>query len=274
VYSRYNYHNDKFNKPNGTRDEYRIYLNKLIDPDLLYKAKDIVVFERIMLEEDTLMPVYFMYRFEPNDENYSFLDELVRSSKINGDHARFDGNLSFINSTIQSVQQSDAIISDDAKFEIAKQQQEILKADTDDNLEEDRGAHLFNSSSFREFVLLAYKSKCAITRKVISWEALNNLEAAHIMPKAQSGTFLPCNGIALCRDMHWAFDKGFITVTDEFYVRVHEDMKGRSSTLDEYDGKKIFLPVEPFFQPAQKFLKHHQTRIFGLFQRSGVIRSE
>lgn len=272
VYSWYVFHNDKYNKPGGTRDEYRIYLNKSIDPERVYKPDDIVVFEKIILEEDRLMPVYYMYRFEPRSENYIFLDELIKSSKAKGGHGFFEGDLSFINSSIQNLEEAEVIISDDAQVEIEKQQAEILTAEADGNFEEIRGAHLFNSVSFRDFVLLAYNSKCAITGKAIVWRNLNNLEAAHIQPKAQSGTFLPCNGIALCRDMHWAFDKGFLTITDDLCVQVHSEVKG--TLLNEYDGKKIFIPTVPYFQPEKKFLKHHREKIFGLFQYSGVIRSE
>lgn len=273
VYSWYVFHNDKHNQPNGTRNEYRLYLNKSIDLDRkLYKPNDIVVFERVMLEEDELMPIYFMYRFEPSNENYEFLDKLIESSKSKGNHALFEGDLTFIQSSIQNLDQAEVVIAEDAKAEIEKQQAEILTSEYDDNLEEIRGAHLFNAINFRDFVLLAYGSKCAITQKAIIWRNLNNLEAAHIQPKAQSGTFLPCNGIALCRDMHWAFDKGFITITDDFHVQVHNDVK--NTLLSEYDSKKIIVPIDPFFQPAKKFLKYHREKIFGLFKHSRAIRQD
>ncbi len=138
-------------------------------------------------------------------------------------------------------------------------------------IEDIRGASLFNSISFRDFVLHAYGYKCAITGKSIAYKTLNNLEAAHIQPKAQAGTFLPCNGMALCRDMHWAFDKGFITISDDYKVIVHKEMRG--SILSEIDGIQITVPQEPYFQPEKKFLKHHRENIFGLFVHSGAIRS-
>lgn len=47
-----------------------------------------------------------------------------------------------------------------------------------------------------------------------------NLEAAHIWPRSHKGLYLPSNGIALCRDMHWAFDKGMFTVDDNLTVNI------------------------------------------------------
>jgi hypothetical protein len=46
VYLNMVYHNDKYNKEDGTRDEYRIYLNRDIAPDdFFFRPDDIVLFE-------------------------------------------------------------------------------------------------------------------------------------------------------------------------------------------------------------------------------------
>lgn len=267
-------------------------MNKLIDPDKLYQPNDIVVFERVVQNDNELMPLYFMYRFENENENYQFLNSLITSSNMKGGHALFEGDLPFIEHSVTNVENIKVVIANDAEKEIIKQQEEILKEvevtnDTknepvkqqEENIQENenyedieqiRGAHLFNSVSFRDFVLLAYDYKCAITQKVIYWNSYYNLEAAHIKPKAHSGTFLPCNGIALCRDMHWAFDKGFITIDDDLKVVVHEDVK--NTLLNEYHGKKIVVPKVDYFQPSVIFLQHHRANVFGLFKYSGMIR--
>jgi len=282
VYSWFVYHNDKYNRPGGSRDEYRIYLNKGLDfsettSQRIYQPNDIVVFERLFQDDDLLMPVYFMYRFGVDSEHYSTLNELIIKSKGKGGHGFYEGNLLFIQSSLSVLEQAEVEIAEDAKKEIEKQQNEVLEIEEEstiseqDDIEAIRGAHLFNPTTFREFVLLAYNCKCAITGQAIVWKKLNNLEAAHIQPKAQAGTYLPCNGIALSRDMHWAFDKGFITINQDFCVEVHPEMK--DTLLQQYHGQKIIVPVEPYFQPAEKFIKHHNTRIFGLFKHSGSIRS-
>ena len=84
------------------------------------------------------------------------------------------------------------------------------------------GCSIFNSSLFHDLVMNAYQYRCAVTGKVIRYKEGNvdlfNLEAAHIKPQAHQGTFLPCNGIALCRDMHFAFDKGFFCISDDYEV--------------------------------------------------------
>lgn len=267
VYSTFVYHNDKYTRVEGTRDEYRLYLNCGIDPDRnFFKPRDIVVFERIEISE--MLPLYRLYRFEETDANYGVLKQILSQSKITKTHA-FVNELSFLHKSNIKEEDLNVVIPGEIIDDIGQQQKEILNSD--DNIEDIRGANLFNSISFRDFVLHAYNYKCAITGKSILYKNLSNLEAAHIQPKAQAGTFLPCNGLALCRDMHWAFDKGFITISDDYTIVVHDEVK--NTILKEFDGKKIFIPKDPYFQPERKFLKHHRENIFGLFVYSGSIRS-
>lgn len=273
IYSRFVYHNDKYNIVGGTRDEYRLYLNKDLDTDRrFFQVNDIVVFERIDERIDgSVSPLYFIHVYNIANEHYYTLDRLVENSGIRGNHALLEGNLDFIPVPVIDQEERPVIIPEDVKKEAVEAQTEIIQTPGDNSIESIRGANLFNSVSFRDFVLLGYSYKCAITEKSIVWNSLNNLEAAHIQPKAHSGTFLPCNGIALSRDMHWAFDKGFITINNDFKVVVHDEVK--NSMLKEFIDKKIIVPADPFFQPEKKFLEHHRANIFGLFLRSGSIRS-
>jgi len=271
IYCAFVYHNDKYNTPDGSRNEYRIYLNNKLDPNRDYfQVNDIIVFQRI--ETESLMPIYLLHKFSATDEHYSQLEEIIESSPITGSHALVSEDLFFIQQRNLNLEEVDTIIPTEVIETIKEQQAEILAIDENvPEIEEIRGASLFGPDSFRDFVLMAYGYKCAITGKSISYKNLNNLEAAHIQPKAQSGTYLPCNGMALSRDMHWAFDKGFISISDDFKIIVHTEMK--DSELKEFDGKPLNIPLDPYFQPERKFLRHHRDYIFGLFLYSGAIRN-
>ncbi len=269
IYSTFVYHNDKYNVLNGTRDEFRLYLNKNLDPDRNYfQVNDIIVFERI--ETGTPVPLYVLSRFNYGDEFYNVLSAKIDASQIKGGHALAGDELNFILQREINIDETPVVIPTEVMQVAVIQQQEVL-SEQDRNIEETRGASLFNSDSFRDFVLMAYEYRCAITGKVIRHKNLLNLEAAHIQPRAQAGTFLPCNGIALSRDMHWAFDKGFITINDDYEIVIHPELQ--NSILMEYSGKQIHLPTDDYFRPEKKFLKHHRENIFGLFLYSGSIRS-
>jgi hypothetical protein len=279
IYSTLVYHNDKFHTPSGSRNETRLYLNRNLDPDRNYfHVDDIVVFEKI--ETNTFVPTgltkspistYLLFKYSKGDPDYSQLNEIIINSAIKGEHAIVEEDINFIPRRPINPDNADVVIPQEIINEVIIQQEEVFQNE-ESGIEETRGASLFGPESFRDFVLHAYEFKCAITRTIIAFKNLNNLEAAHIQPKAQAGTFLPCNGIALSRDMHWAFDKGFITIDDEFNVIVHEDML--ESPLKHFHKLPIHLPKEPYFQPEKKFLAHHREKIFGLFRYSGSIRRE
>lgn len=265
VYCAMVYHNDKLNTAGGTRDEFRLYLNQDIDPDYYFQTDDIVVFERISTVE--VMPVYKLSRFNIQDAEYEFLQRLIEESHARGGHARFDGDLPGIQPYVMDEERLEVVIPKDVEKIVKEQQEEVV----DNDVEDTRGASLFNSVSFRDFVMHAYGYKCAVTGDVIEFKKLNNLEAAHIQPRAHTGTFLPCNGIALSRDMHWAFDKGMFTVNEAYEIIVHPELQ--NSLLGQYHCKKLNVPVDTYFQPERKFLKHHNENVFGLFLYSGIIRS-
>ena len=85
------------------------------------------------------------------------------------------------------------------------------------------------------------------------------VEAAHIVPKSEGGPDDPRNGIALCRNHHWAFDNGFFDITEDRTVQVYDDrLQGNTSDfLTPYDGEPIAEPkaAPERYRPHPVFLK-------------------
>jgi putative restriction endonuclease len=83
---------------------------------------------------------------------------------------------------------------------------------------------------FREQVLSAYRSKCAVCR--LRHPEL--LDAAHIVGDAQLGgdPVVP-NGLALCKIHHAAFDRNFLGITPGLKVQIN------SNLLQEVDGPML-----------------------------------
>ncbi|PCH75717.1 MAG: HNH endonuclease [Flavobacteriaceae bacterium] len=271
IYCSYVFHNNKYHGSlaKSPRNEYRLYLNSKIDRKRAYfKPDDIVVFTKIETEQN--IAIYQMLLFREGETNYETLDNIVTESKLAGGHALIKDELSFIECSTLDIESLETIIPDEVKKDVQKKQDEISKGSAED-IEETKGANLFNSVSFRDFVLLGYHNKCAVTSEAIYYDKLINLEAAHIKPKSHSGSFLPCNGIAMSRDIHWAFDKGMFTINDDYRITVHKDIK--NTILSKYDNQKINVPKEDFFKPEKNFLKYHKEKVFGLFKHSGVLRA-
>jgi hypothetical protein len=82
IYLNLVYHNDKFNREEGTRDEYRIYLNREIAPDdFFFRPNDIIVIER--KDEHK----YVLEKFRDGNKNYNKMNEIITKSKMRGQHA-------------------------------------------------------------------------------------------------------------------------------------------------------------------------------------------
>ncbi|MCC6569810.1 MAG: HNH endonuclease [Anaerolineales bacterium] len=121
-----------------------------------------------------------------------------------------------------------------------------------------------NQSFFRKAVLAAYNSKCCITGLGIP-ELLN---ASHIVPwsKDENNRINPRNGLCLNAIHDRAFDRGLLTITPEFKIKISRSIKRYAVTdavqdfLLRYDGSEIKLPTR--FLPDIAFLTYHNKNIF------------
>ena len=87
IYLNLVYHNDKYNREDGTRDEYRIYLNRDIAPDdFFFRPNDIIVIER--KDENK----YILEKFREGNKEYKRLGAIITESKMRGQHS-FTENL-------------------------------------------------------------------------------------------------------------------------------------------------------------------------------------
>jgi len=121
-----------------------------------------------------------------------------------------------------------------------------------------------NQGFFRKTVLAAYNYQCCVTGLEIP-ELLN---ASHIIPwsKDKDNRVNPRNGLCLNAIHDRAFDRGLLTITPDFIVKVSKVIKRKSVSeavqdfLLRYDGREINKPAK--FLPDLKFLKYHNRNIF------------
>ena len=95
--------------------------------------------------------------------------------------------------------------------------------------------------SFRERVLRAYRSQCALCR--LRHHEL--LDAAHIIPDSEGGEPTVPNVLSLCKLHHAAYDKHFVGVRPDGIIVVRRDI------LEEQDGPMLLHGLK----------RLHQTRI-------------
>lgn len=116
--------------------------------------------------------IYFnMNLFSHDWLHYNALDNILNGKNT----VIYEGEIDFLQS---SPLNDDAVVVKDKKVidAIGHQQEQVIQTGDDAPItEEQMGANLFNSRSFRDFVMLAYEYKCAITRQVISCNGFINL---------------------------------------------------------------------------------------------------
>lgn len=116
---------------------------------------------------------------------------------------------------------------------------------------------------FRRAVLSSYRGRCCMSG--LSDSRL--LIASHIVPwsKDKSNRLNPSNGLCLSAIHDRAFDKGLISLSDDWRILVSDELR----TRDESFVKAIFLPLvakqiemPERFKPDHAFLLRHREEIF------------
>lgn len=121
-----------------------------------------------------------------------------------------------------------------------------------------------NQNFFRNTILASYNNRCCITGISIT----ELLVACHIIPwsKDKKNRLNPQNGICLNALHDKAFDRGLITVTPDYKIKLSPYLlKSKNRTALEiffipFDNKAIELPQR--FSPAIEFLRYHNNNIY------------
>ncbi len=111
---------------------------------------------------------------------------------------------------------------------------------------------------FRERVLSAYETKCAVCQLRHS----ELLDAAHIIPDSRiDGLAIVPNGLALCKIHHAAFDRNFIGIQPDLTIKVRSDLLLEKDGpmllhgIQELNDQKIHIPKHKPSRPDEKRLE-------------------
>ena len=123
-------------------------------------------------------------------------------------------------------------------------------------------------AAFRSIVLANYGYTCAVTGQRFHSPHHVEADGAHIIGKDVRGTDDPRNGIALSKSVHWAFDRGLFTISDEYEVIVNPKISSvnvsRFPAL-EMNRRKILLPQDSSYWPHPDALAWHKREVLDRF---------
>jgi putative restriction endonuclease len=120
----------------------------------------------------------------------------------------------------------------------------------------------FRDEAFRRQVRLAYDNRCAISGlKLINGGGRPEVQAAHIRPVASDGPDSVRNGIALSGTLHWMFDRGLISIDNDFRVLRANGVPEDVVRLIRPEAC-LLLPDDETLRPHPSFLRFHRERVF------------
>ncbi len=123
------------------------------------------------------------------------------------------------------------------------------------------------SSAFRRRVLEIYDFQCVACglRIWMPERELSFVDAAHLVPFAETRNDHPTNGLALCKNHHWALDQRLIAPDPSAIWRVSRHLEPRRSRGEEelvrLAGQPLLRPAEPAFAPERGGLEWRFARL-------------
>ncbi len=264
TYANYVYHNSKYtgSEARHPRNEYRIYLNSELENHQLYfHSEDIVVMRKSTIPSiDKAGEEQFVYYLDVVRDHssgvYLHLSRIIENYPIRGGYGMFEGELDFFEKQVQEFERGQSVTD----IKIDKSVTDRISKTTEENK-----ANIFNPATFRDFVLVGYGNACAITGQLAEGILGTGVDVVYIMPKAEGGSCMPSNGIALSKQLSLAFVRGEFTLSDRYEVLVHPYSK--NELLQEYHSKQIRVPPNGFFQPDKESLAYHREYVYGSFNK-------
>lgn len=116
---------------------------------------------------------------------------------------------------------------------------------------------------FRRAVLSSYRGRCCMS----GLSDARLLIASHIVPwsRDKANRLNPSNGLCLSAIHDRAFDKGLISLTDDYRVLLSEEISNSNDVFIKTNfsplNKKI-IDMPERFNPSHSFLHYHRTEIF------------
>ncbi len=139
--------------------------------------------------------------------------------------------------------------------------QEIKKLMLQQNEEE----IFLRGSLFKREIPKIYNNTCCISgMRIDATFSVSMIDACHIVPFSSSFDDTVTNGIALCPNLHRAFDRGLIGIDENFKVIVSKAFIENETnySIRKFENKEINLPISYSYYPLKDNLEWHKINIF------------
>ncbi len=123
--------------------------------------------------------------------------------------------------------------------------------------EEEQFPESARTLAFARIVKRAYQHQCAACGLRLNFGGISLVDAAHIIPYANSHDDDPRNGMALCKNHHWAMDREMIFPCSDNRWHILSTIDSRIDShraLVDLEGMNILLPEQKQYSPKPESL--------------------
>jgi len=221
----------------------------------LTSKKSIKSFQALIQSVDYAVINYDLFHYI----NQTYTRELLRKTIIDKYfpevHPLGDSNTYYLNEIAQQILNDSAI-----------QYKKIIKKIEEENKENLEEEIFLRNKIFQKKIPEIYNYTCSITGlRIIPDNNHNMIDACHIIPFSVDHDDTIGNGIALCPNLHRAFDCGLITIDENYKIIVSKQFFENSEnthSIRQFDNKKIKLPDNELFYPRKEVLMWHNENVF------------
>ncbi|BAZ18898.1 hypothetical protein NIES4071_107830 (plasmid) [Calothrix sp. NIES-4071] len=125
---------------------------------------------------------------------------------------------------------------------------------------------IVRDAAFRKIVATTYGYRCAFCGyQVLDIQGQGIIDGAHIKPFAKYFDDRIDNGLSLCKNHHWGFDRGWFSINDDYTIIVSEELREEAPNckpMREFVGESIILPAKQQYYPRIEALRWHRENIF------------
>lgn len=120
-------------------------------------------------------------------------------------------------------------------------------------------------SMFKREIPKIYNNICCISgMRIDATINISMIDACHIVPFSVSYDDTVSNGIALCPNLHRAFDRGLIGIDENYQVIISKTFKEDNTnySIKHFEGLQIRLPNLTNYYPLKENFEWHRKNIF------------
>lgn len=168
-------------------------------------------------------------------------------------------------SAISNTHYLDIVAEQILKYSAIQYKKKIKHLQETEDVENFEEEIYLRNNVFKQKIPQIYNYMCSITGlKTSSTHSHFLIDACHIIPFSVEHDDTIGNGIALCPNLHRAFDNGLITVDNNYKVIVSRKFTENNSqySIKQFNNKKLILPQNKLFYPRKEVLQWHNENIF------------